>query len=96
MTGATGARGLATTGLVLSGGTFLLLGLFFTIATVRLAAELPAHLYQGLVRQSVSPAAALLVCLRPSFPQRATEDVTYKEQAPYKDKDKDKEHILWH
>jgi hypothetical protein len=55
VTGTMGARGSARTRLVLSGGTFLLLGLFFTIATLRLAAELPAHLYQGLVRQGVSP-----------------------------------------
>jgi MFS family permease len=45
--------------------TVLSMGLFFTIVTLGLAADLPTHLYQGLVRQGVTRAAAHLVADEP-------------------------------
>src|SRR5579875_640701 len=45
--------------------TVLSMGLFFTIVTLGLASQLPAHLYQGLVSQGVAPSAAHLVANEP-------------------------------
>jgi MFS family permease len=45
--------------------TVLSMGLFFTIVTLGLAANLPSHLYQGLVKAGVSPSAAHLVSSEP-------------------------------
>ena len=45
--------------------TVLSMGLFFTIVTLGLAADLPTHLYQGLTAAGVAPAAARLVANEP-------------------------------
>ena len=45
--------------------TVLSMGLFFTIVTLGLAAELPGHLYRGLVAAGVPRAAAHLVASEP-------------------------------
>ncbi|HEY4464349.1 MAG TPA: MFS transporter [Streptosporangiaceae bacterium] len=45
--------------------TVLSMGLFFTIVTLGLAANLPSHLYRGLVAAGVSPAAAHTVANEP-------------------------------
>ena len=45
--------------------TVLSMGLFFTIVTLGLAADLPSHLYKGLVNAGVSPSAAHVVANEP-------------------------------
>jgi MFS family permease len=45
--------------------TVLSLGLFFTIVTLGLAAELPAHMFNGLTAAGVNPAAAHIVANEP-------------------------------
>src|SRR3984885_2068409 len=45
--------------------TVLSMGLFFTIVTLGLAANLPSHLFKGLVRAGVAPAAAHTVANEP-------------------------------
>jgi MFS family permease len=45
--------------------TVLSMGLFFTIVTLGLAANLPSHLYRGLVAAGVNPAAAHTVANEP-------------------------------
>ncbi|HWG64365.1 MAG TPA: MFS transporter [Streptosporangiaceae bacterium] len=45
--------------------TVLSMGLFFTIVTLGLAANLPSHLYRGLVNAGVAPAAAHTVASEP-------------------------------
>jgi MFS family permease len=45
--------------------TVLSMGLFFTIVTIGLADNLPSHLFRGLTRAGVSPAAAHLVANEP-------------------------------
>jgi hypothetical protein len=45
--------------------TVLSMGLFFTIVTLGLAANLPSHLYKGLVNAGVAPSAAHLVANEP-------------------------------
>jgi hypothetical protein len=45
--------------------TVLSMGLFFTIVTLGLAANLPSHLYSGLVAAGVNPAAAHTVASEP-------------------------------
>ena len=45
--------------------TVLSMGLFFTIVTLGLAADLPNHLFQGLVAAGVAPSAAHLVANEP-------------------------------
>jgi MFS family permease len=45
--------------------TVLSMGLFFTIVTLGLAADLPTHLYSGLVAAGVDPGAARLVADEP-------------------------------
>jgi MFS family permease len=46
-------------------GTVLSMGLFFTVVTLGLAAQLPSHMYRGLVAVGVSPAAAHTVSAEP-------------------------------
>ncbi len=45
--------------------TVLSMGLFFTIVTLGLAADLPKHLYRGLIAAGVAPAAAHIVASEP-------------------------------
>jgi hypothetical protein len=45
--------------------TVLSMGLFFTIVTLGLAAELPSHLFNGLTAAGINPAAAHLVANEP-------------------------------
>ena len=45
--------------------TVLSMGLFFTIVTLGLAADLPKHLYRGLIAAGVAPAAAHVVANEP-------------------------------
>jgi MFS family permease len=45
--------------------TVLSLGLFFTIVTLGLAAELPTHMFNGLTAAGISPAAAHIVANEP-------------------------------
>jgi hypothetical protein len=45
--------------------TVLSMGLFFTIVTLGLAAELPSHLFNGLTAAGINPAAARLVANEP-------------------------------
>ena len=45
--------------------TVLSMGLFFTVVTLGLAAELPSHMYKGLVSAGINPAAAHLVANEP-------------------------------
>jgi MFS family permease len=46
-------------------GTVLSMGLFFTIVTLGLAAQLPSHMYRGLVAVGVSPPASHAVASEP-------------------------------
>ena len=46
-------------------GTVLSMGLFFTIVTLGLAAQLPSHMYRGLTAAGVAPAAARTVADQP-------------------------------
>jgi hypothetical protein len=45
--------------------TVLSMGLFFTIVTLGLAAELPNHLYRGLIAAGVAPGPAHVVANEP-------------------------------
>jgi hypothetical protein len=58
-----GGAGMTVT--FFNSATVLSMGLFFTIVTLGLAAELPSHMFNGLTAAGVNPAAAHVVANEP-------------------------------